>query len=219
MQYAGDNTQRLSQNTIEFIDIHFCAICLSSQVACCVEHFEVSWKSTQTPLYNNFLARCSSFSKSSYTDHLKNKNIKKNVGSSLSSDSQLVFLNRAFSKYQPSFAMQSSIFSARFTLITFLNLAWGRLLKNVWTSLITSLFDANLQPRKYFLMVGNNQKSHGVRSGDYGGWGGSTLVFSRYLCTSCAVWGRALSWCKIRWFFNFRHFQLTCHQRIFKTSR
>ncbi len=41
-----------------------------------------------------------------------------------------------------------------------------RLLKNVWTLLITLLFDANQQPQRCFLRVGNSQKSHRIRIGE-----------------------------------------------------
>ncbi len=50
--------------------------------------------------------------------------------------------------------MQSSILSAHFTLIVFLNSTQERLFKNEWTLLITSLFSANKQPQRYFLWVG-----------------------------------------------------------------
>ncbi len=67
----------------------------------------------------------------------------------------------------------------------------------------TCEFDMNRWPRRCFSRVRNSQKSHGAISGKYGRWGdSSTLVFTRYSCTSRAVWRRALSWCKIHQFFS-----------------
>ncbi len=75
------------------------------------------------------------------------------------------------------------------------------------------------QAWRCLLRVGNGQKLHGVRSGRYEGDGdNSALVFLRYSCTSPTVEGCALSWCKIHRFFDFWHFQLTCHRKILKTK-
>ena len=55
----------------------------------------------------------------------------------------------------------------------------------------------NVRPRRVSFSVGNNQKSFGARSGEYGAWGTtSKLLSSKNWWTRAARWGGALSWWK-----------------------
>ncbi len=52
------------------------------------------------------------------------------------------------------------------------------------------MFDADRGSCRCHLRVGNSQKFHRGRSGEYSRRGGSpTLMFSRYSCTSQKLWG------------------------------
>ncbi len=141
--------RRLSWNDVEFLDICSLRHLPGYSDSYWVKHFETNQKSTQTPLYDN------EWLQQPYT----NRNMRKKIYSSLSSNSQSVCLIQTFSKYRSSFAMQRSILSAYFTLIVFSNLARERLLKNMWTLLITSLFDVNQWSWRCFLKIKNNQSS------------------------------------------------------------
>ena len=52
-------------------------------------------------------------------------------------------------------------------------------------------------PRSGLLSLGNSQKSHGAKSGEYGGCGTICIEFlAKWSRKTSAVWGDALSWCK-----------------------
>jgi len=57
----------------------------------------------------------------------------------------------------------------------------------------------NWCPFRTFLSLGNRKKSHGVRSGEYGGccnW--AVPCLAKNCCTRCEVCASALSWCRIQ---------------------
>ena len=52
-------------------------------------------------------------------------------------------------------------------------------------------------PRSGLLSLGNSQKSHGAKSGEYGGCGTTCVEFlAKWSRKTSAVWDGALSWCK-----------------------
>ena len=52
-------------------------------------------------------------------------------------------------------------------------------------------------PRSGLLSLRNSQKSHGDKSGEYGGCGTTCVVFlAKWSRRTSAVWDSALSWCK-----------------------
>ena len=58
---------------------------------------------------------------------------------------------------------------------------------------------SNRCPFRTFLSLGNRKKSHGVRSGEYGGccnW--AVPCLAKNCCTRCEVCAGALSWCRIQ---------------------
>jgi len=58
---------------------------------------------------------------------------------------------------------------------------------------------SNWCPFRTFLSLGNRKKSHGVRSGEYGGccnW--AVPCLAKNCCTRCEVCAGTLSWCRIQ---------------------
>jgi len=54
-------------------------------------------------------------------------------------------------------------------------------------------------PFRTFLSLGNRKKSHGTRSGEYGGcWNWAVPCLAKNSCTRCEVCVGALSWCRIQ---------------------
>ncbi len=135
--------QRLSQNTIKFLDTHLLRHLPEFSGSWLCRAFWDCWKRAQTSLYNNLWGRYSSFSKISYDDPWQ-INIRENnlIHHYLPIHCQFSWF--VLSQNTDTYSQcRGFILSARFTLIVFPNLAWGRLLKKVWTSLITLLFDSN----------------------------------------------------------------------------
>ena len=59
----------------------------------------------------------------------------------------------------------------------------------------TSLTSAKRFPFIWPSIRGNRQKSHGARSGEWGGWGITVMLFfAKNCCALRAVWAGALSW-------------------------
>ncbi len=211
----GPDIQRLSQNTVEFLNILQYTFYQSSQVGGWVEHFETNWNSMQTSLYNNFWMRSSNFSKSSY-----NKNTRKKILFIAIFQFTISFLRWAISKYHLSHSQ---------CRVPFFQPIWPWLSFQIWPEEDCWKMCGIRWLPHYLTQIGNHRDaSSGLEKAKirwYEIWRVRRIKWQfnigvlRYSYTSRTVWGYALSCCKIHWFFNFGCFQIACHHRIFKTLR
>ena len=78
-----------------------------------------------------------------------------------------------------------------------LNLISGIFFKAFFDSACISSIVSKRCPRSGLFSLGNSQKSHGTKSGEYGGCGTICVEFlAKWSRRTSAVWDGALSWCK-----------------------
>jgi hypothetical protein len=97
-------------------------------------------------------------------------------------------------------------------------ISWHHL-QNRLRPLQNGLEESKRWPRSSNFRRGNRKKSHGARSGLYGGCGTHSMFFwAKYWATTFETWGRALSWCRRqRDGFSWGRFRRMCSSRVFKT--
>ena len=88
-----------------------------------------------------------------------------------------------------------SILTCRFH--NFASCVWQRCFKAFFDSACISSIVWKGCPRCGLLSLGNSQKSHGAKSGEYGGCGTICVEFlAKWSRRTSAVWDGAWSWCK-----------------------